>query len=701
MKSIITEIPLAFSLLCLLLGAIYSMTLYYREYRHEFPAIHRAWMAGVRFILVSVIAFFLLSPLVRSISREVDDPILIIAQDDSRSLISGSDSSYYVTQYPGQLRDFSNALGEKFTVHRYSFGSEVSRIEKNAPPEEVFGFDDERTDISRLFGNLGDIYENRNVGALVLASDGIYNSGMNPLYGMGNIRFPVYTIGLGDTTIKKDLLVADIRYNRMAYLDNSFPVEVTVLGNKADGEKARVGVYHRGSRVAYRDISFKGEAFSEKVLFTLEASEPGLRQYEIRLDELEGEVNLSNNKKSIYIDVLDSRNRILIIAAAPHPDITAMKEALRSNINYEVENVFADDPDINPEAYNLVILHQLPSVNNIAVGLTDQLEEKGIPALYILGQQSNLARWNSLKLGVEIRADRKSIHEVLPDLNSNFSLFTVPEEMTRMIGSLPPLNVPFGNYQTVNSITPFIDQRIGNISTSRPLVCFGRDLGRRWGIITGTGIWRWRLMNYSNSGTHEGFNDLMIKMAQYLSLRENKNQFRVYHNRNFYDNEQVVFEAEVYNDSYELITEPEVEITLINSEDERFPFNFMKMNDSYYLEAGVFPPGKYDYAANVTVGDTVFRESGSFTVTELNIESLKTTADHNLLYNIASQTGGRFYTPDQLEELETELTEKPEIRPVVFSHLRYLPLMDFPWILAALIALLTVEWFARRRLGSY
>lgn len=701
MRSIITEIPLAFSILCLLLGAGYAALLYFRERRHELPAVHRAWLGVVRFVLVSAIAFFLLSPLVRSMSRETEDPVVIIAQDNSRSNVLGPDSIWYRTDYLDELSRFAEGLDSRFEVHRYIFGDEVSRVEPGLEFPEAVAFSEERTDIAGLFRRLSDIYENRNVGALVLASDGLYNSGMNPVYGLNNVTFPVYTLGLGDTNVRKDILIAEVRYNRMAYLNNAFPLEVTVLGNKAGGETSRVEVYESGSRIATENVTFEGDAWSGRLAFTLKADKAGLRQYEIVLREVDGETNTSNNRKSIYIDVLDRRNRILILSAAPHPDISAMKEAIRSNMNFEVEDALAGEFNGNLEAYNLVILHQLPSVSDLALKITDEMLEKNIPALYVIGPQSNLARWNSLQLGLDIQADQKSFQEVLPDVNKNFSLFTIPEEMVRAIGSYPPLTTPFGKFQASNAITPFIDQRIGNIATSRPLVCFGGDLERRWGVIAGTGIWRWRLMSFQSTGDHEIFNELVVKIVQYLSLRESKQQFRIFHDRNFFDNQAVTFEAEVYNDSYELVTGPDVEITITNDEGEQFPFSFMRMNDSYFLEGGTFPEGKYSYTARVSLGDTTFVERGAFTVTELDIESMKTTADHNLLINLSAQTGGRIYGPRNLEELSAELMEKPDIRPVVYTNLRYLPLMDMHWILIALVTLLALEWFTRRRLGSY
>ncbi len=40
-----------------------------------------------------------------------------------------------------------------------------------------------------------------NLGAVVLAGDGIYNQGVEPLFAASGLSVPIYTIALGDTVL--------------------------------------------------------------------------------------------------------------------------------------------------------------------------------------------------------------------------------------------------------------------------------------------------------------------------------------------------------------------------------------------------------------------------------------------------------------------------------------------------------------------
>src|ERR1039458_9599962 len=86
-----------------------------------------------------------------------------------------------------------------------------------------------------------------------------------------------------------------------------------------------------------------------------------MQRYTVKLSDVDGEVSFANNVKDIFIDVLDGRQKILILADAPHPDVAAIKNALESNENYEVNSFIANDFDKSLVGYNLVILDQLPS----------------------------------------------------------------------------------------------------------------------------------------------------------------------------------------------------------------------------------------------------------------------------------------------------------------------------------------------------
>ena len=108
--------------LCVLLALLYAGLLYFRERRYEFSAKHRLFMSAIRAVVVFFLAFMLLSPFFRSTSKRVEDPVIIIAQDNSLSVTASGDTSFYKQEYPKLMNDLVTELGRDFEVQLYSLG---------------------------------------------------------------------------------------------------------------------------------------------------------------------------------------------------------------------------------------------------------------------------------------------------------------------------------------------------------------------------------------------------------------------------------------------------------------------------------------------------------------------------------------------------------------------------------------------------
>src|SRR5690606_7523797 len=120
--SIITEAPYWFILLCLLSGVIYAGALYFRDRFNRTYGTPLATLLGVlRFMCVSLLAFFLLKPLIKTINRTVEKPVIVIAQDNSESLVVGKDSLFYKGEYLSQLNELTKQFGEDYDVRTYNF----------------------------------------------------------------------------------------------------------------------------------------------------------------------------------------------------------------------------------------------------------------------------------------------------------------------------------------------------------------------------------------------------------------------------------------------------------------------------------------------------------------------------------------------------------------------------------------------------
>ena len=692
--NLVTEYPFWFIIFCLILGIGYAFILYYKETRNEYPAWLKWVMAIFRTLVITIIAFLLLNPLLKTISRYTEKPIIIFAQDNSRSIVTVKDSNYYQGQYLQGLNDFLNKLESSYSVRKYLFGDKVT-------DEFSIDFNDNQTDISLFMDEITGRYSHRNVGALVLSSDGIFNRGINPLYSSANYNFPVYTIALGDTNIQKDVILNKVNYNRIAYRGNEFPIEVIVNGNKCNGLTNKLTISKNGKTLYSKNITFHSGNHFETSQLHLEAKETGLQRYRVRLSALPDEITLSNNVQDIFIDVLEGRQKILILANSPYPDNSALKQAIQSNRNYEVDDFIISDFNRQISAYNLIILHGLPSAKNNIKTLLEKIPEENIPVLFIISSQTKLSLFNNQRAGLSISGNKIIYNEALPLINNEFTLFSLSEKTQRAVQFFPPLISPYGDYRIQPSASSLFYQKIGSVETNEPLVLFNQTLDSKTGIIIGEGIWKWRMTNFAKEGNFEAFNEICNKTIQFLSLKVDKSFFRVFCKNDFNANEDIEFDAEVYNESYELINEPEVTLTITNSEGKKFPYTFNKTSNAYYLNAGSLPVDNYKYSARVQLGNKILTDNGEFTVSALNIEKTNTIADHNLLYNLALKRGGEMVYPDQLDDLLEIIKTREDIKTISYTQKRFTEILNIPLLLILILALLSAEWFIRKRAGGY
>lgn len=677
-----------------MVGAAYAVIIYYRNKANGFGPIKNAVLFTLRSITVALISFLLLTPLLKSVVRRLEKPIVIIALDNSESMLLGKDSATVKGNLIKDLMNLTSDLESSYEVVTYNFSDEVKSGLKG-------DFKGKQTDMAELIMDLRTRYSNRNVAALLLASDGIVTRGANPVYVSEKEPYSIYAIALGDTNQRKDLLLSKISYNRIAYLGNTFPVEITVTNHRCAGSASRLTVSSGDQMLFSKEMLFSSDESTVTVPVTLKASVAGVQKFRIGLQPVAGELSTANNYKDIFVEVLDGKQKILVLFSAPHPDITAFRSSVENNMNYDVHVHQLNDFKGDVSAFNLAVLCQIPSVQDAGSQILARLQAEQIPVLYLLGEQTNLAAFNALQAGLNIPLTGNSFTPAYPLINNNFNLFSLRQEVVEMITEYPPLSVPFGQYKSGTSSDVLAFQRIGSVNTAYPLIVLSPGIERKTGIIAGEGIWRWRMINFMKAGNHNAFDELISKMVQYLAVKTDKSQFRIFVKNYFNENDIVELDAELYNDSYELINEPEISLSIRNEDGKDFPFSFSRTSNAYYLNAGSFPPGEYTYKAVVMHTGKSLQKTGTFSIAAVNEESLNTVANHSLLYTLAKQHRGQMLRKDEISSFKELLREREDVKTVSYSRKKFTDLVNLPWVLMLLIALLSIEWFIRKRSGSY
>ncbi|HRW74659.1 MAG: VWA domain-containing protein [Lewinellaceae bacterium] len=681
---------------CLVLGLLVSGILYYRskELQEKQPWV-RYLLAALRALVVTALAILLLSPLIRREESELQKPVLVIAQDASASLLQDPEARNIINR----LDDLRSQLAGDFDVQTFSFGQRV---------REGFDttFNDQETDLAAMLDYTHEVLGQENLGGIILATDGLYNSGQNPRYARNVSSIPIFSIGLGDPTPIRDLGIKRIFHNKIAYQGDQFQVQIDVQARNCKGERSELGVYEirEGKSVLLQKIPVQidQDPFFHTMDLVLEAGRAGVHHYRFIADQLTDEKNRANNVRDVYIDVLDARQKVLILADAPHPDVTALRQSLSAEKNYDIQLRFGNEPVSGLREYDLIILHQIPSRGNQYAAVLQEVKRSRIPVWYILGQQSDirtLPAWQGL---LEINGDGRSQNEVQALVQPNFETFTLDTDAGKVLPQFPPLVAPFGDYLASPASRVLLYQRIGTVSTNFPLWLFGEENGVKVAILAGEGLWKWRLFDFLQHNNHLITDELIRKTVQFLSLKADKRRFRVLTPRqSFTENEPITFDGELYNDNYELVNDPDAQVRIRDEAGEEYPFTMNKEGKMYALQAGLFPPGQYTYEARTNYNNQELSFSGKFSVQEVQIEQIETQADHDLLKTLAEESGGAAVTVQQLDSLVGLIRQDQRIKPVLYSHVETKPAIHLRWIFGILLLLLAVEWLIRRYSGTY
>lgn len=691
------DYPSSYLFLCGIIALLYAVFMYYRDSRWAEKSIAIPWLLGIsRAIVVFILAILLLSPFLTYYEEEIEQPVILVAYDDSESMSLSEDSLLR------QLLQFQEKLPEQladYELVEVAFGDQAESFDS-------LTFSQSRTNISSVLEYIKNEWGGRNVGALILVTDGIYNVGKNPLYAASGLKAPIFSIPMGDTTARKDVSISDVFHNDIAYLNDKFVIQVDLSAQELRSESTALQLFQNKNgnreRIETQSIEISNDDFFKTFEFTIDADRAGVQEYNLVATAVDGETTTENNRKTFYIDVIDAQQKILIVGGAPHPDLTALKYMLSENQNYEIDVVLSDATSVQLEAYDLLILHQIPFQKRKPQFVNSLLNSE-LPKLYVTGLQTHFKDFNSAQNGIRIQPQRGGFNAVEPAYEKNFNAFTFPEESASALDNYPPLETIFGEFDALSGTQTIFHQKIGDVVTKYPLVALGRTTGdRRAAYILGEGIWRWRLFEFGIQQSSTPAQELIQQVVQYISVTDDKRRFVTKSSQKIYDeNERINIRAEFYNENYELLNSPDAFLKVESEDGDQYDYTFGKERNFYQLDLGFLPAGNYSYTSSLNWNGERFTHAGKFVVDEIQMELFRTRANHNLLHLLAEQSGGSVFSLGASDKIAEQVKSSGSADPVLYSRPVTRSLIHLQWVFWLLIALLSMEWFFRRWLGSY
>jgi len=688
MQRLVFESSPAFVLLCILLGLGYAFLLY--RGKHPWSKRTNQLLFVVRTVVISLLSFLLIGPILKLTRNIFEKPEIVFLVDNSVSMSGVIDSAKLKTDM------------EAATTQLRSQGYEVSSKTLSAATTENLKFDQRASDINSALKNTFADFEGKNLSNVILVTDGIYNSGSSPLYSAW--RVPVHTIGVGDTVEHADLILKNVAYNKIAYQGNRFPVRAEVAAQSLPNQNVTVLVFKNGTIIEQQQKKTNAKSFLQ-FDFLIDAKDKGTQRYEVVVQSVAGEANLKNNHAGIFVEVVEGKKKILLIAPAPHPDIKAIGEVIERNPNYElvvhIPGVTKTDPKLlQPSQSELIIFHQPFDATMKTVALYQQLGKSKSSMLFIVGDRTNLRLLPSNGIALNFENPNQK-DDATPVVNAAFHDFQFLDNSNAGFVRFPPVRVPFGKFSFPPNAQVLLQQRIGSVATERPMLLSWEDNSRKMAVFVGEGLWRWRLEEFSSTEKTELFDDTFSKLLQYLSTLEDKRKFRFFPMQNeFTDAAPVVFEGQVYNDLFEKVYGNKIDVTLRNDQGKITNYNYTLSPGGERYNIGGLKEGTYSYSASTDVNSKKEIVTGQFSVTAQNVESQNLVADFGLLRKLAQATNGKFYRVNEMNGIASDF-QKMEAKSLIHSDESFSPLIQAKWFFFLLLALISTEWFLRKYSGGY
>ncbi|MFT5144128.1 MAG: hypothetical protein ACI80V_001530 [Rhodothermales bacterium] len=704
-------------LLALLLGLVAAGAVWL--YHGTVPKVEGAGRIGLsvlRFLSMGILVFLLVEPLLTRETQEEDRPVIAVLLDDSQSVNVASDSVGR-----GEVIAAAAALQGELQgadLRFFRFGSTLTAVESIPDPSlDSTLFSAGRTDISRALDEAAEELRETNLQAVVLISDGRYNTGRNPIHLADRFAVPINTITVGDTTARRDVQVRRVQTNELAYRNTALPIEVGVRHNGFPNQRVTVRVSSQGAVLDQEQVNLPAQDGEASVRLEVTPDTTGLVRYTISVSRSDGEFTFRNNTAGVSVQVVESKRRILLLGGNPGPDLAALRSALVVDEETELD-FFVRRPSggyfqgAMPllDDYDLIVLAGYPSAGT-DIGDLDRIASAvsdGTPILFAMGHGTDLQLMQRLgaSLPVQPRVLRSGRTEgtlVLAAAGRRHPIFDLPADVPGDAWeSLPPLTLTDVSWQVAPDAQVLGTALIRGVGLDDPAIVVRRRAGARSAALLASGAWRWGNLPESLQLYDPVWPGLVSNLVQWLAAPEDDRPVRIRPTRTAFEGgESVEFSGQVYDESAQPVSGATVDIELRTPDGSVLPFAMRAIGSGRYrATAGVLPEGSYSFSALARADDAeIGSDRGAFSVGPLGLEFRDTQADLALMRQLALRSGGQAMTASTRQGLGTSMRTGGSFNNrtrVVESSFRLW--QRYPFMIVVLV-LLTVEWFLRKRRG--
>ncbi len=656
----------------------------------------------VRMVAISLLLVLIAEPLISYIKREEIKPVLPILIDVSKSMVI-DDLQVKSDSLRSLVERVQSSLEDEFRLQVFQFSRELE------PFEDSLVWNREGTAIGDAIEALE---KEVSPHGAVLVTDGVSNVGKHPLWVAKYTDFPLFVLGFGCPAARGDVSITRIRRNTIVYAEDEVPVEVWIRANGYKGERTTLTLKQGEKVIRTEEIEFKDETEERVLKFKLHPRTPGTKLYDVSIAPLDREMNTDNNRRSFGVEVLKSKNRILYISASPNWEYKFLKQVIETDPTVEFHShiLLSDQKAItDPDGiqilftrnylmdYDCFIIQNAPHGSlpqRLPALLGELVGDFGKSLLFIGGER--IKGYSGSPLGEilpVIFEDKMVMKPYQIEFMSEGTEHPViksaggREDLSPLLGCNKLRGVKPGAViwavnpasKTAQGKLPVITQSTYGKGSVVAITCFP--------------LWRWYFLLKGLGKEPTFYTEFLTNLTRWLSTRKDINPLVVELSQPVYQSfEEVEFSAELYDEDYRPIDGVFVKVEIGESKE----LTLRPLGGGKYMgTVSNLSPGEYQFTAQAYIeGEEYASRNGALKVVEGSIESENFGLQRELLEKIASLTGGKYYTPENLGDISQISLPRTETK-----KRRTLELIYWPGVYLVLLSLLVAEWTVRRLRG--
>lgn len=708
------------SWLLLILTLIGAGILSWYVYRRTVPPVAsrvKVLLVCLRTGALALVVLMLFEPIFSLTRNRKERPVVGVLIDNSASMgltdqkvdrraelvrVLRSDVFEQPGDFDFEFRPFSTALAPAL----------ISRTDS-------LSLDGDGTDLYSALSTLKEELGERYFAATVVLTDGGDNLGQNPARLAPELGVPIFPIAIGDQSEQTDVLISDYVSNEVTYAGTQIPIDVYLKSAGFKDKKVPVSVTLDGKVLDSQTVTLSGNSFDQKVRLEVTPEDAGMFKYELSVPHLEGELTSLNNRKSFYVKVLKSKQKVLLVAGGPSPDYRFLKAALDKDENLSVTPAiekqngtfyypFPEATELNE--FDCIILLDFPrrSSDRSTLEKLKEVLARGKSLLYIGGKQVDFQKLLILNDFLPFEqvpgtTPEKPVYLQLMPQGQNHPLMRLSEnelDNREKWRELPPVftNVAATNLKSGSQTLATTDVSRSASFRARPsLISALRTGNRKTAAILAYGLWRWDFLLWGTGRSNASYTSFLKNTIRWLTSNEDSKLVRIAASKEIYrSGEAVKFSGQVYYEDYEPVDGADVVVQITGSGAPQELTLSGIGQGRYEGVLQVLTGGDYEFRGTAhQEGRVLGRDAGKFSVEQFNLEFQNTRMNEELLQKLARESGGTYFDTSNFEQLRDKLQFENQY-VVLKSEWE----IWNRWVtLAVCIFLLSAEWFIRKRKG--